>query len=131
ASFGYDGLGRRRSRSVAGNTISFLYDGLNPVQELSGTTPSANLLTGLGIDERFARSDAAGTMSFLTDVIRSTVAITDASSAISVQYTFDPFGGTTTSGSGANVFEYSGRENDGNGLYGFRARYYSPGFGRF
>src|SRR5262249_25659155 len=56
---------------------------------------------------------------------------TDASSAISVQYTFDPFGGTTTSGSGANVFEYSGRENDGNGLYGFRARYYSPGFGRF
>jgi RHS repeat-associated protein len=29
------------------------------------------------------------------------------------------------------VFQYTGRENDGNGLYYNRARYYNPQFGRF
>jgi RHS repeat-associated protein len=45
---------------------------------------------------------------------------------------YDPFGGTTTTGSSStNTFQYTGRENDGNGLYYYRARYYSPQFGRF
>lgn len=30
-----------------------------------------------------------------------------------------------------NVFQYTGRENDSDGLYLYRARYYSPKFGRF
>ena len=47
ASFVYDGAARRRSKTVAGATTGFLYDRLNPVQELSGGSPSANLLTGL------------------------------------------------------------------------------------
>jgi hypothetical protein len=38
----------------------FLYDGLTPVKELNGATVLANLLTGLGIDEVFRRTDAAG-----------------------------------------------------------------------
>ena len=29
------------------------------------------------------------------------------------------------------MFQYAGRENDGNGLYFYRARYYNPAFGRF
>jgi hypothetical protein len=52
ASFAYDGIGRRRSKTIAGATTNFLYDGLNFVQEQSGGgTPTGNLLTGLGIDE--------------------------------------------------------------------------------
>jgi len=46
ASFHYDAVGRRRSKTVNGTTTNFLYDGLNVVQELNGTTPTANLLTG-------------------------------------------------------------------------------------
>ena len=30
-----------------------------------------------------------------------------------------------------SAFQYAGRENDGNGLYYYRARYYSPRMGRF
>jgi RHS repeat-associated protein len=31
----------------------------------------------------------------------------------------------------SNTFQYTGRENDGNGLYYYRARYYNPSIGRF
>ena len=61
--FAYDGSGRR-SQNGAG--VSFLYDGLNPVQEIVSGTARANLLTG-GLDEIFARTDSTGTSSFLTD----------------------------------------------------------------
>jgi uncharacterized protein RhaS with RHS repeats len=47
---------RNRLTAIAGATTNYLYDGADVVQELSGTTPTANLLTGLGIDERFSRT---------------------------------------------------------------------------
>src|SRR5436309_3338491 len=52
-SFGYDAFGRRFSKTVTGTNTAFLYDGANVVQELSGTTPTANLITGFGADEAF------------------------------------------------------------------------------
>ncbi len=70
ASFVYDGLGRRMSKTIAGTTGQFLYDRLNPMQELDGASPpniTANVLTGLGIDEYFSRTDSSGAMSFLRD----------------------------------------------------------------
>lgn len=132
ASFVYDALGRRASKMVSGTTTNFLYDGLNPVQELSGTTPTANLLTGLGIDEYFSRTDAGGTKSFVTDALGSTLALTDAAGAIQTSYTYAPYGETTASGQGgSNAFQYTGRENDGTGLYFYRARYLDAVKGRF
>lgn len=38
---------------------------------------------------------------------------------------------SVSSGSANNPYQYTGRENDGGGLYFHRARYYSPGMGRF
>jgi RHS repeat-associated protein len=47
-------------------------------------------------------------------------------------YTYDPYGSTSVTGtSNGNEFQYTGREDEGNGLYFYRARYYSPLFGRF
>ena len=47
-------------------------------------------------------------------------------------YTYGPFGNTSIAGlAGINEFQFTGRENDGNGLYYYRARYYSPALGRF
>jgi RHS repeat-associated protein len=47
------------------------------------------------------------------------------------QYTYDPYGNMTISGSSSNPYQYTGRENDGTGVYYYRARYYSRQFGRF
>jgi RHS repeat-associated protein len=132
ASFAYDGVGRRRSRTVGSTTTAFLYDGLNPVQELVGGSASADILAGLGIDEYFTRTDANGARHFLTDALGSTVALGDDSGDVETEYTYQPFGKTTTSGSStANPFGFTGRENDGTGLQFSRARYYDPRLQRF
>lgn len=46
ASFQYDPFGRRVGNTVLGATTNYAYDGVNPVQESSGGTVTANLLTG-------------------------------------------------------------------------------------
>jgi len=78
--------------------LSRPYDEFNLVQELSWSTPTANLLTERGIDETFTRTDAGGTSSFLVDALGSTLELADGSGALRTHYTFEPFGATTTSG---------------------------------
>jgi len=86
----------------------------------------------LGIDETLLRTDAAGARSFLTDGLGSTLALTDSAGLVQGEYTYEPFGKTTTSGAASsNAFKYTGREDDGTGLYYYRARYYHPGLQRF
>ncbi len=130
ASFQYDPFGRRVAKTIISTTTNYLYDGANPVQELAGTTPTANLLTG-GVDEYFTRTDSSGTANFLMDALGSTLALTDGSGSTLASYTYEPFGNTATSGSSASTYEYTGRENDGDGLYFLRARYYNPTLQRF
>jgi hypothetical protein len=63
------------SKTISGTTTQYLYDGLNPIQELNGTGGVvANLLTGLGVDEYFARTDTA-TSTFLSDALGSTIGL--------------------------------------------------------
>jgi RHS repeat-associated protein len=132
ASFEYDAFARRRSRTVSGTVTDFMYDGMNPVQELSGGVPTANILSGDAADETFTRTDANGMSVFLTDVVGSTLALLDSTGAALTQYTFDPFGATTTSGmQSTNASQFTGRENDDTGLYYYRARYYDPRLGSF
>jgi RHS repeat-associated protein len=130
----YDGLGRREKKTINSAVTEFLYDGLNPVQETSGSTVLANILPGLGIDEFLTRTDvvAGVTGAFLTDALGSPVAVTDNNGAVQTEYTYEPFGRTTVSGaSNSNSYQYTGRENDGTGLYYYRARYYHPELQRF
>jgi RHS repeat-associated protein len=62
----------------------------------------------------------------------SAVAVADSTGTIQTSYTYDPFGSTSFSGvAGINPFQFTGRENEGNGLYYYRARYYSSALGRF
>ena len=52
--------------------------------------------------------------------------------AINTSYTYDPFGTASSSGAPSdNPYQYTGRENDGEGLQYNRARYYDPAIGRF
>jgi len=128
--FQYDPFGRRVGKAVAGSTTNYRYDGVNVMQEVAGGPPTANLLVG-GVDEYFTRADSAGARHFLADALGSTLALADSTGAVQTQYTYEPFGNTTIAGSSTNPFQYTGRENDGNGLYLYRARYYHPTLQRF
>jgi len=134
ASFVYDGMRRRAKKTVNGSLTEFLFDGVNPVQETSGATILANILTGLGVDEYFTRTDiAAGTTSqFLPDILGSTIALADSAATIQTEYTYEPFGRVIATGiQNTNPYQYTGRENDGSGLYYYRNRYYNPASQRF
>jgi len=133
ASFQYDALNRRIAKTDAnGITTSYQYDGLDPVQENNGGT-ARSILTGQNIDERFGRDDTTGRTYFLTDHLGSTLALTDTSGNIVQRYNYEPYGAVQAAGAAglSNPYQYTGRENDGNGLYYYRARYYNPATKRF
>jgi RHS repeat-associated protein len=124
----YDAFGRRIKNATA---RSFLYDGENATQELLNGSVTANIWTG-AMDEFFQRTDSNGTMVPLTDALGSVLALADANGNATTQYSYDPFGNTNVSGAASsNPLQYTGRENESNGLYYYRARYYSPVLGRF
>lgn len=132
AAFGYDPFGRRISKTLGGTTTDLLYDGSNVVQESVEGSVTANLLTGLEIDQLFSRSTKSGTDSYLTDRLGSEIGLASGSGEIETTYTYDPFGSTTEAGKASdNPYQFTGRENDGTGLQYNRARYYSPAMARF
>ena len=58
AAFVYDPLGRRASKTVNGTTTQFVYDGLNPVQELDGASPPNQTANRLAAWESTLISDS-------------------------------------------------------------------------
>src|SRR5579885_757630 len=131
SSFGYDGLGRRVSRTSGGVTTQYLYDGLNVARELS-TAGNAELLSGLGVDDWFGRTQSSATVAMLRDALGSTIGLVNAGGAIATSYGYEPFGATAASGVASfNSHRFTGREQDPTGLYYLRNRYYNPMLGRF
>ena len=130
AGFTYDATGRRKSKTVNGQTTNYLYDGDNILQEQTGTSLKAGYLMG-GIDEIFTRQTPSQTYNYLTDALGSVIRLTDNTGNKLVDYTYDPYGNTAADAVIDNPFQYTGRENDNTGLYYYRARYYSPTYQRF
>jgi RHS repeat-associated protein len=132
ASFAYDPFGRQQTATVNGTATSFIYDGPNVVQELSGTTPTANLLSG-GINQYYQLTTPSGTnSSFLTDALGNTIALASSAGQLTTSYAYDPSGAVTSSGAASpNTFEFAGTQNEGTGVYPMGARYYSPSSGSF
>jgi RHS repeat-associated protein len=136
--YGYDGLGRRISRSVSGTTQArYLYDGLQMIQEQGGTGAAiANTLAGQGLDQPLRRAETSGTTrDLLTDGIGSVIGLADgaATPTVPTSYTYEPYGTQTFTGTAStNPFGFTAREFDAaNGLQFNRARYTNPTFGRF
>jgi len=75
---------------------------------------------------------------YVTDGLKSTVALVDTTGTVQATYSYDPYGNTTTIG-GANPViangnpfrDASGYNDTTTGLYHFGARYYYPITGRF
>jgi RHS repeat-associated protein len=130
--FQYDAFGRRIRRTTAGVTTDYLYDGIDAVQELSGGTPTANIMFGPAVDEPLLRTDGTGLRMLVADGLHSVVALLDSSGSVRTQYTYTAYGQTSATGTpNANAAQYTGRENDETGLYYYRGRYYDPASSRF
>ena len=65
-------------------------------------------------------------------LLHSTLALIDTGGSVQTNYTYEPFGKTIATGTVLpNAARYTGREDDGTGLYYYRARYYHPELQRF
>jgi RHS repeat-associated protein len=147
ASFSYDAIGRRVERLItrAGapvNATQYVYDGAQAVGELrlaQGTTTAQNstLITGLALDEALARvtrtaAETPQLRAYVTDHLGSVLAQTREDQSIASGSRYSAYGETATSGEvQAGDLGYTARENDGTGLYFYRARYYDPVLKRF
>ncbi|MCP3870335.1 MAG: hypothetical protein GY703_20035 [Gammaproteobacteria bacterium] len=127
ASYAYDAFGRRAQKEIAGRNMAFVYDGVDIVREQTDTG-NANLLRSLDVDELLAYGDAEFP---LADGLGSALAMVDGGGASVTNYTYSPYGSTMIHGGSANAFQFTGRENDGAGLYYYRARYFHPQLKRF
>ena len=130
ASFAYDAENRRISKTINGVTTDYQYDGPDIIAEITGGIVGATYLRGLRLDEPFIRRGTTNEY-YHSDALGSTLALSDNSGNVQASYSYDPFGNTIISGTTTNPFQYAGREQDGNGLYYYRARYYSPELHRF
>lgn len=131
AEFKYDPLGRRTSKTVNTVASQYLYDGNDVVAEIGGGAIGANYLRSLNIDEPFIRQVSTGNEYYHVDALGSTLALSNALGSSGITYTYEPFGKATATGGSSNSSQYTGRENDGTGIYYYRARYYSPTVHRF
>lgn len=124
ASFKYDPLGRRIEKTVNAQTTQYLYDIDDIVQEVEGGSVTTTYLRSLFIDEAHGILTHDGIYYYIYDALGSTIALTDSTRSIAVEYSYDPFGNTkSTNPTFKNPFQYTGRENDNTGLYYYRARY--------
>ncbi len=64
-------------------------------------------------------------------VLGSVLELRNSAQATTVQYSYDPYGGTTASVASTNTVKYTGRDQDLTDLYYYRNRYYKPSVGRF
>ncbi|MCA3171038.1 MAG: RHS repeat-associated core domain-containing protein, partial [Burkholderiales bacterium] len=97
-----------------------------------------SLMTGLNLDEMLARvttlnaTNTTQARTYLTDALGSVMAQTQDNQSTLAGYSYSPYGQTQSTGNteGDSV-QYTARENDHNGLYYYRARYYDPVLKRF
>jgi RHS repeat-associated protein len=148
ASYSYDYLGRRISKTVYGSpdvTTKYCYDGGQVIAEYDG---SDNLLRkfiyGPGIDEPICMIDVAGSNAvyyYHFDGLGSVAALSDVNNVVVESYSYDVFGAPTiydaneteiSKSTIGNPYMFTARRaDDETALYYYRARYYAFDVGRF
>lgn len=139
ATYAFDARGRRKSKSVAvgasTTTTVFVTDADNrEVLEYDGS--SGTILRwytyALGPNDVLAQAEVgAGTrVAPIPDLVGSIIGLMDTSTGVLTRYGYKPYG---SSSSVPNQFGYTGQRIDGElgGYYFYRARHYSPMWGRF
>ncbi len=148
ASYAYDYLGRRISRTIYGSpnvTIRYAYDGDRIIAEYDGSgTLRRKFVYGPGLDEPICLIDVAnGNAAYYyhLDGLGSVVALSNVNKVLVERYAYDVFGRPTirdpngvvlAASAWGNPYLFTGRAYDGeSGLYYYRARYYDYATGRF
>ena len=134
ASFTYDPVGRRSSKTSDKGAVIFLHDG---VEEVADYNASGVLLRryihGSGVDEYLVMYTGSGTQNksyYHSNHQGSIIALSNQSGSVTEQHSYDSYGNSDDLT--GNPFRYTGRRLDPEtGLYYYRARYYSPAIGRF
>jgi RHS repeat-associated protein len=132
ASFTYDGYGRRASKSAAGVTRLYVYDGDNITIERLVGGGRIRYVHGPGVDQPLAAHDDTGVLAYhVADHLGSILHVTNATGAVTLSREYDAWGNLLQA-SGVSGYAFTGREWDAEtGLYYYRARYYDPKIGRF
>jgi RHS repeat-associated protein len=134
ASYTYDAQGRRKTKTVNGTTTVFVTDaGNREVLEYDGS--SGAILRwyayGLGSNDVLSQMNvaAATRATLVPDILGSVIGSQDSSSGALSKIGYLPYGKSAGSG----PFGFTGQRVDAetNGLYYYRARQYSPAWGRF
>jgi RHS repeat-associated protein len=129
STFTYDALDRRTSKTTNGQTEAYLYDGSDIISE-NGAVNSVYTY-GSGVDEPLIRKSSQYEY-YLADHLGSVIGLTDINGNLLTSYNYSAYGIKQTTGTtSTNPFAFTGREDDGNGYYFYRARYYSPDLKRF
>jgi RHS repeat-associated protein len=131
ATFNYDTLGRRTSKTLNSVVSQFVYDGNDVLAEIGGGAVGASYLRSLNVDEPFIRQTSSGSEYYHADALGSSLALSNTQGESATTYAYEPFGKTTVTGGSSNTFQFTGRENDGSGLHYYRARYYDASRTRF
>jgi|GEM_PF-6278316 len=138
--FTYDALGRRVSKTPAGGTTVFYYDGARVIEERVGGATTATYVYGNYVDEVLARDSAGQRLFYHQNALWSVHALTDAAGGVVERYSYDPYGQLCVlsadyqplSTSPLAYFTFTGREYLADlALYDYRHRFYSPSLGRF
>jgi RHS repeat-associated protein len=147
ATYAYDALGRRVSKTVGATTTVFVSDGLQEICEYVGGVLARSFVFGSYIDEPLAMiiptgQPNAGKYYYHANDIFSVSALTDSAGNVVERYKYDPYGkvtilaadGTTVRASSAynNPWTFTGRRLDAeSGLMYYRFRFYDTSLGRF
>jgi RHS repeat-associated protein len=135
ASYTWDARGRRKTKTVNGNTTVFVTDaGNREVLEYDGATGAIQrwYAYGLGSNDVLSQMNVvAGTRATLVpDIQGSVIGSMDSSSGVLSKSGYLPYG---RSASALGTFGYTAQRIDPEigGMYYYRARHYSPAWGRF
>jgi RHS repeat-associated protein len=143
ASYAYDAQGWRKSKTVGSTTTMFVTDADNrEVLEYDGTSGAVQnwYSFALGPDAVLNRMNVAGNSreTLIPDIQGSVIGALDASTGTLAKIGYQAYGENPTLTSGS--YRYTGRRLDAetagssaepSGLYYYRARMFSPAWGRF
>jgi RHS repeat-associated protein len=144
ATYGYDALGRRVTKTVGGTVEQYVYSGASKIVEeyVKGQDVPARInYFSPNTDHMFATRTGGQIYYYLADSRGSVALLTSGAGDVVERYRYDEYGQTTimdasfltrnTSAYGNEIMFTGQRLDAETGLYFMTARYYSPILGRF